>query len=172
MYYIIKYSVLYVVVALLQIMFFGNLDLGLYVVPLVYISFVMLLPMELAPILMLLLGLVMGVSMDLLMATAGVNTIVSLFTAYFRRRIIELSIGKAVFSDGGIPTIRRCGLGKMLRYVSFFTLLHCSLFITIETLSFAFLDVMLLQIFVSSLFTIVVVLLISMVFEHKSLLRI
>lgn len=172
MYYIVKYSVLYIIVSLLQIMFFSNLDLGFYLVPLIYISFVVLLPMELASIWVLLLGLIMGISMDFLMVTAGVNTIVSLFTAYFRRRIIELSFGKAILSDGGIPSIDRCGFIKMMRYVSFFTLLHCSLFVIVETLSVEFISVMLLQIFVSSLFTIVAVLLISMAFERKSLLRI
>ena len=75
MYRTLQYAILFVVLVLLQVFLFSRIGISIYVHPLVYIAFILLLPIEIAPLSGLLLGLLMGVTMDLFMATAGVNTI-------------------------------------------------------------------------------------------------
>ena len=171
MYYGLKYGLLFIVVLLLQVLLFNNLDLNIYISPFVYIAFVILLPMELASIYVLMLGLIMGVSMDVSMLTAGINTIASLFTAYFRPIILELTVGKELFKDGGVPSIQRLGFFKMLRYVLFFCLIHFTIFFSLETLSVEYLYLTVLQIVFSSLISVILVLSVSLAFQHKPLLR-
>ena len=70
MYRTLQYAILFVVLVLLQVFLFSRIGISIYVHPLVYIAFILLLPIEIAPLSGLLLGLLMGVTMDLFMATA------------------------------------------------------------------------------------------------------
>ncbi len=171
MYYGIKFGALFIVVLLLQVLLFNNLDLNIYISPFVYIAFVMLLPMEMASIYVLLLGLVMGVVMDVSMLTMGVNTMASLFTAYFRAFILDISIGKELVRDGGVPSMQRLGIVRMLRYSILFCLLHCIIFFSLETLSVEFVYITILQIILTSIVSVLLVFFVSIAFQHKPILR-
>ena len=171
MYYGIRYGVLFLVVLLLQVLLFNNLDLSMYISPVVYIAFVILLPIELASIYVLLLGLVMGAIIDVSMLTVGINTIASLFTAFFRQFILLNTIGKELYRDGGVPSIQRLGFVRLFKYISCFCLVHCIIFFSLETLSIDHALLTLLQIIFSSLFSAVLVFFISLAFQHKPILR-
>ena len=60
MYRFLEYTLLFVIVVLLQIFLFNNLNLSVYVNPLVYIAFVVMLPMEINRAALLLLGFLLG----------------------------------------------------------------------------------------------------------------
>lgn len=171
MYYAVKYGLLLLVITLLQVLLFNNLDFNIYITPFVYLSFVLLLPMGLPSIYVLLLGLAMGLAMDLSMGMIGINTIASLFTAYSRPFILEISVGKELFKDGGVPSIQRLGVGRMFRYILFFCFIHSTIFFLLETLSFEYLYLTILQIIFSSLTTVVLVFFVSLAFQHKPILR-
>lgn len=171
MYYGLKYGLLFIVVLSLQVLLFNNLDLNIYISPFVYVAFVILLPMELASIYVLILGLIMGVAMDLSMLTMGINTIASLFTAYSRSFILERTIGKEMFRDGGIPSIQRLGIVKMVKYILFFCLIHYIIFFSLETLSVEYVYLTVLQIVFSTLVSVVLVLFVSLAFQNKPILR-
>ena len=71
----LDYLLLFLVVVVLQVFLFDNLDTGLYLHPMIYMAFILLLPVETVPILVLLLGLATGVTVDLLTGAAGLNTL-------------------------------------------------------------------------------------------------
>ncbi|HBX90150.1 MAG TPA: rod shape-determining protein MreD, partial [Alistipes sp.] len=73
MYRTYPYAILFVTTALLQVFLFDNLSLSLYFDPLVYLSFIVLLPLDIAPVVLLGAGLATGVGMDMAMGTAGIN---------------------------------------------------------------------------------------------------
>jgi hypothetical protein len=127
-----KYILLFIVLALLQVFLLGNLNLGVWVNPLVYVAFVVLLPMETRPLWVLLTGLMMGVAMDFLLATAGLNTIAILVTAFVRRPVMMLMLGKETVGDGGTPCSARLGAGKFMRYCAALVLVHCTAFFFFE----------------------------------------
>ena len=74
----LPYLALFAVVVLLQVFLFDNLSISIYLNPLVYVAFIALLPLDTPPIVLLLSGLATGVTMDLAMGAAGVNTIATL----------------------------------------------------------------------------------------------
>lgn len=153
MYRILEYAFFFAILLLLQVFLFNNLDLGVYIHPLVYVAFILLLPMELAPIWVLMLGLTMGAAADMATGTPGLNTIATLFTAYARRWAMMLMIGKEGVGDGGIPCSSRIGSGKFLRYATLVVFLHCLVFFVFEALTFRFLHLILLKIFLSTAVT-------------------
>ena len=78
MYRTVPYIVLFVILALLQIFLFDNLSISIYLCPLVYIGFIILLPIDAPPVAVLFLALSMSVAMDWAMGAAGINTVATL----------------------------------------------------------------------------------------------
>ena len=148
MYRTLEYTILFVVMALLQVFLFSRIGVSVYIHPLAYVAFIILLPMEIAPLLLLTLGLLMGVTMDVFMGTAGINTIATL---------LNLLAGKDEVKDGGIPNVNRLGIKKFIKYASFMVLLHSTVFFIFETLSLHFFYLTLLRILLSSAVTLLLV---------------
>ena len=84
MYRLLEYGILFFVMVILQVFLFSRIGISIYVNPLVYIAFLILLPMEIAGALLLVLGMVLGMTVDFFMGTAGINTIATLFAAFCR----------------------------------------------------------------------------------------
>jgi inner membrane protein involved in colicin E2 resistance len=153
MYRTLEYTILFVVMALLQVFLFSRIGVSVYIHPLAYVAFIILLPMEIAPLLLLTLGLLMGVTMG----TAGINTIATLFVAFCRPTLLNLLAGKDEVKDGGIPNVNRLGIKKFIKYASFMVLLHSTVFFIFETLSLHFFYLTLLRILLSSAVTLLLV---------------
>ncbi|MEG1621873.1 MAG: rod shape-determining protein MreD [Alistipes sp.] len=166
-----SYLVLFAVSVLFQIFLFNNLFISVYMSPLVYITFLVLLPIETPAVVLLLAGLLMGVVMDWTMGIAGLNTAVALFSAFSRRAVLNLSCGKESVREGGIPSEQRLRGGVFLRYVIFFVVLNHATFFLLEALSFAQFGAVLLRLLISSVVTVVFIVLASRLFVSKRLLR-
>ena len=161
------YILLFAIVALLQTFFFNHLTLWSCFAPMVYITFVMMLPLNTPSILTLLSGLAMGVTMDLTMGTAGLNTISTLAVAYFRRPILDLILGSEIVRDGGIPTLLRMGQRQFVQYLIIVVVLHSVIFFGMEAFTTAYLWYQLLRLVVSASASILFVWLIMMLFTPK-----
>ncbi|MBE5033901.1 rod shape-determining protein MreD [Gallalistipes aquisgranensis] len=153
MYRFLEYTLLFVIVVLLQIFLFNNLNLSVYVNPLVYIAFVVMLPMEINRAALLLLGFLLGGVMDMIMGTAGINTIATLATAFLRPSVLTLTAGKEDVMGGGVPCIGRLGRKKYLRYLLVLILLQCFIFFTFESLTWSYYYLTLVRIVLSTLVT-------------------
>ena len=111
MYRTVPYIVLFLILALLQIFLFDNLSISIYLCPLVYIGFIVLLPIDAPPVAVLFLALSMSVAMDWAMGAAGINTIATLPVAMLRRPLLQSVCGKDGIREGGIPSSIRLGQG-------------------------------------------------------------
>lgn len=157
MYRVLEYAVFFVTLLLLQGFLFNNLNLSVFINPLVYAAFIILLPMELAPIWVLLLGLTMGAATDMMTGAAGLNTIATLFTAYSRRWTMMLMIGKETVGDGGIPYSARIGTGKFIRYATVAMLLHCLIYFAFEALTLRYFHLTLVKTILSTAVTVTLI---------------
>ena len=131
----IPYLLLFLIVSLLQIYLFNNLAIGSWFSPLVYLAFLVLLPLETPPIVMLLLGLVTGMCMDATMGIAGINTLATLPVAFLRPKLIHALSAREDLRDDGVPSPARMGKPLFWSYVVVMILIHHSLFFTLEALS-------------------------------------
>ncbi len=131
------YAVLFAAAVLLQVFLFDNLGLSIYVTPLVYPVFIMLLPMSTSAGRMLFWGLLLGVTVDFLSGTAGLNTIATLAAAFMRGGLLDLVAGRGARADGGIPWVRTMGRKKYLTYASVMLLVQCGIYFSFEAGGFA-----------------------------------
>ncbi|MFI3319665.1 MAG: rod shape-determining protein MreD [Rikenellaceae bacterium] len=137
MHKILTYAGLFVVVVLLQILLFNNLGLSVMLSPLVYIVFILLLPLESTRLLLLAMGLLIGLVMDFGSGQAGINTIASMFIAFARPYILSAAVNKEVLSGAGIPSDIRLGGAGYWKYLITFVVLFNLVYFAFETLSLA-----------------------------------
>lgn len=139
------------VVLFVQLFVLNNLSITPLVAPMVYIILILLLPLEYSQWKMLAAGLILGVLMDVTMGTAGLNTLVTLPVAFFRRPLLSLFGGfSSISKEEGIPSIKRLGM----RFHSYFigvVVLHSVLFYFAEWLSVDNFGTLLLRILCSTL---------------------
>lgn len=153
----LEYALFFVVVVVLQVFLFDNLNLNVYIYPMIYIAFIILLPMNLPSIVVLLLGLVTGVTMDFFSGASGLHTIATLATAFARPLPLLLFLGKEEVKEGGVPLPVKIGTGQFFRYSSVLVVFHCLVFFGFETLTFKYFYLTLLRIILSSALTILLV---------------
>ncbi len=157
---------------LFQVFLFDNLSISTCCEPLVYVAFIALLPLDAPPAVMLLAGLVMGVSMDALMGAVGLNTIATLFAAFVRGVVVKLFCKRDELRESGVPCAAWLGGRVFLKYLITLILLHHALFFALEALSWAHLWHTVLRIVASSAVSVVFTWLIARVFTAQITRRI
>lgn len=162
--YVGLYILLFLTAVALQLFAFDSANLGPYVNPLVYIAFVLLLPMNAPAIAVLFSGFALGVLMDVSTGTGGVHTIATLFTSYIRLPLLNVLVGKEYVLEGGIPSPNSLGNGKFMRYASIFVFAQCLVFFTFEAMNWRYFHLLLFKIAISGAITVLFVWLLSMLF--------
>jgi hypothetical protein len=155
------------VVLFVQVFVLNNLSITPLVAPMVYIVLILMLPLEYSQWKMLLSGLALGVLMDVTMGTAGLNTLVTLPIAFFRRPMLSLFGGfSSISKEEGVPSVKRLGM----RFHSYFVgvvVLHSVMFYLVEWLSFDNLGMLLLRIVCSTLCSLVLDYIILTLFQKR-----
>lgn len=159
---VIEYTWFFIVVTVLQVFLFSNLNLGIYVHPLVYVAFILLLPMKAAPVAVLLLGLVSGLVIDVSTGGGGLNTIATVFTSFCRPYLLPFIVGRDEVRDGGIPLPGRIGYGRFFRYAGILVFLHCLVFFSLESLSVRYFYLTFIRIAASSAVSVLLIFFIQM----------
>ena len=161
------YIMLTLVVLFVQVFVLNNLSISPLVAPMVYIVILLMMPIEFSQWKMLGAGLLLGVLMDLTMGTAGLNTLVTLPIAFFRRPLLYALTGLSPMSkEEGIPTIKRLGV-RFHRYFAIVIVLHSLLFYFAEWLSFDNFGTLLLRILCSTLCSLLLDYIIIMLFMKR-----
>ena len=161
------YIMLTVVVLFVQVFVLNNLSISPLIAPMVYVVLLLLMPIESPSWKMLLIGLLLGVAMDVTMGTAGLNTIVTLPIAMLRRPLLYAFAGLSPMSkEEGIPTIKRLGV-RFHRYFIIMVVLHSVLFYLVEWLSFDNFGTLLLRIICSTLTSLLLDYIIVMLFMKR-----
>lgn len=172
MYRTLPFLLLFAATVLLQIFLFDNLAVSVYFNPLVYIAFVLLLPLDAPHVVLLGAGLALGATMDCTMGAAGLNTLATLPVAFFRPWLVGMCYNREEAREGGVPSPERFGAGKFVRYLVLGVLLHHLLFFAFEALSWEHLPHTLLRIALSGTVSTAFVWLIARLFTAKFPVRV
>lgn len=149
------YTVLTLVVLFVQVFVLNNLSISPLVAPMVYIILILLMPIESSQWKMLSVGLLLGILMDITMGTPGLNTMVTLPIAFFRRPLLFALGGlSSISKEEGIPSIKRLGM-RFHRYFILMIILHSVFFYFVEWLSFDNFGTLVLRIIFSTLCSLV-----------------
>ncbi|MBL4668206.1 MAG: rod shape-determining protein MreD [Flavobacteriales bacterium] len=88
---VIKYGASFILLVLFQGLILNNVEFGGYVVPFLYVFFILSLPFETPNWIVLLLGFALGVAIDSFTSTLGMHTSATVFMAFCRAYLLKTS---------------------------------------------------------------------------------
>jgi len=126
---------LFILLILLQIMLFDKIHIFGYATPLLYIYFIIKLPGNLNRNRVLLMSAVLGLCIDMLNATLGMNMLACVSIGFFRIFFLNWMAPRDLFEDY-TPSFLSFGMWPFLRYALIMTFVHHIILFTSEALSF------------------------------------
>jgi len=132
-----RYFLQFLVLVLLQVFILNNVQLGGFINPYIYILFIILLPVNTPKWLLLVLGFVLGLSIDLFAHTPGMNSSASVFLAFIRPYILEIVAPREGYEKDSSPRIKIYGFTWFLRYAFIMVLAHHFVLFYIEVFRFS-----------------------------------
>ena len=131
----LSYIGLFVVVLLLQVYLFDNISLGIYFHPLVYVAFIILLPLKFNHGGVVVLSALMGLIMDLLTGMAGLNVLALTTAGFVRPMLVKFICGYGGVLSEPIPMINRVAPKRLLLYIVAMVAVHSGVYFLLESLS-------------------------------------
>jgi hypothetical protein len=166
---ILTYAGAFILLVVLQIFLIDNISLGIYFHPLIYVAFIIILPLDMRPVWVVLLSALLGLTMDMATGMCGLNVIAATATGFARSAIIGFSSGLNTGIDDTIPAIYRLPQKNLMTYMVSMILLHSAIYFLVEALSMAHLFHTLLRIVVSDVVAVVIIWYIVKLFVEKIL---
>jgi rod shape-determining protein MreD len=113
-----------VVVILFQVLVFDNVMINGYMIPYVYILFILLMPFETPRWIQLLLGFALGLAIDLFSGILGMHTAASVLVAFIRPYLLELLAPRDGYEPETFPRIHYYGFFWFLKYTLLIVVIH------------------------------------------------
>ena len=148
-----------IILVLIQVLVLNNIQVSGYIVPYVYVLFIMLLPFETPKWLLLLSAFALGISVDMFMQTHGMHAAASVFMAFLRPYILEMSSPRDGYESGTKPRLFYLGFQWFFRYTAILVFAHHFLLFYIEVFRFSDFFSTLLRVLLSSLFSVILIML-------------
>src|SRR5665647_630393 len=105
---LLKYSVIFIVSVLLQVLLFNNILIFRVIAPFFYILFIILLPFYTPRALLLFLSFALGLTVDIFTNTPGVHASACLLTGFLRPGILQLITSRETLESVNAPRVESC----------------------------------------------------------------
>ena len=136
-----------------QVLIFSNIKFSPFINPYVYPLFILLLPFETPRWLLMILGLVTGLTLDMFLGSLGYHAAACVLLAYLRPALISIITPKGAEFELE-PNIHLQGATWFLIYCGLATLLHHTCYFLIESGNFYNPFISLFRILLSTLFSV------------------
>jgi len=153
---ILKYGSLLILLPLLQIGVFYNIDLLGYINPLVYIIFVFVFPIKKDKTLLLVSSFLLGIFIDFLTNDGGIHAFSLVFIAFIRLFFLRILTGKSE-NDIEELDIKEIQFSTLFIWIAVLTLLHHLLIFVLEPFSFSHFGNILQKTLLTATFSIVLI---------------
>jgi hypothetical protein len=124
MYIVARNIVRFLVVILFQVLVLDNVMISGYMIPYIYILFILLMPFETPKWMQLLSGFILGLSIDLINNTAGMHTAATVLIAFIRPYLLDLLAPRDGYEPETFPRIHYYGLLWFLKYTAIIVVIH------------------------------------------------
>jgi len=130
----INLIILFILLVFLQVWLFDNIHLFGIATPLLYIYFLIKIPIRTNRNVIILLSALLGFIIDIFGSTLGLNMLVMVICGFLRYYLIRLFAPRDI-PDDSIPSFYTFGKYLFLRYAGTITLIQIFLLFSIESLS-------------------------------------
>ena len=127
---VVKYSLLFVFLILLQVLILNNLHMSVLLNPYVYVLFILILPFDTPGWLVLSLAFVTGIVLDAFANTIGMHTAALVFMAFVRKYLMRIMAPRDGYEQNKTPHYGEMGLVWFIIYAGILIFVHhLSLFV-------------------------------------------
>jgi rod shape-determining protein MreD len=162
-----RFSLIFVLLILLQVLVFNNIRFSGYINPYVYIMFILLLPVEIPSWLLLLISFGMGLLMDVFCSSPGMHASATVLAGFIRPYTLRIVSPRDGYEPGAEPSMFIYGFRWFLIYTSIIILVHHTALFYLEVFRFTGFFRTLLRVLLSSLFSITFILLLEYIRKRK-----
>lgn len=157
----------FMLLIILQVMLLNRIDLFGVATPVLYIYFLLKLPVGRNQFYVIISGFLMGLIIDVFLNTPGMNAAATTIVAAFRRPIINLFFSRVEYDEFVLGMYTAAG--AFIRFTILTVLLHLTLLFFIESFTLFNLVNTLLRIVTSSLVSVVLILALdSLMYKKKT----
>jgi rod shape-determining protein MreD len=149
----------FVVLVLLQVLVLNNIQISGFIIPYIYVLFILLLPFETPGWLLLLGGFALGLSIDMFANTLGMHTAATVFMAFLRPYVLRMIAPRDDYETGSYPRIYYYGFEWFLKYTLILVFAHHFILFYIEVFRFSEFFSTLLRVLLSSLLSVILIIL-------------
>ena len=156
----------FVLLVILQALVLNHVHFGRFATPLFYIYFILKFNSDTNTKSLILWGFSLGICIDILSNTPGLNAAATVFTAFCRPKLLHV-LSTRDPDDKFEPGIRIMGLAAFSRYALAVIFLHSAALNIIDAFSFVNFNILILKILSDALMTLVCVLCIDSVRRER-----
>ena len=143
----------FIVLILAQILIFNNIQFSGYLVPYIYVLFILLMPFETPKWMLLVSALLLGLSIDIFSDTLGMHSIATVFMAFLRPYVLNIIAPREGYEPGTFPRVSYYGLAWFIRYASILILAHHFVLFYIEIFRFGNFFITFFRVVLSTIFS-------------------
>jgi rod shape-determining protein MreD len=158
---VLKYGLIFVILLLLQVLLFNNIQFSGYINPYVYVMFILLLPVEMPSWLLLLVSFATGAIVDVFSGSPGMHSSATVLAGFVRPGVLRVISVRDDYEPGAGPSMHTYGLRWFLIYTSVIVLVHHTALFYLEVFRFGDFFRTLLRVMLSSFFTILFILILE-----------
>ncbi len=144
---------------ILQVLLFNNIQIAGVINPFLYIYLIIALPIHINRISLILAGFILGLVVDVFSNTWGIHAMATTLIAFLRPYVLNLFFTQEEM-DRVMPRFRLMG-GNYINYIVSLVFIHHLVLFFLEAFSFSCFWLVLLKVFVSSLITILLILMLE-----------
>lgn len=122
----------FITLVLVQALILNNIEFSGYINPFLYVLFILMLPFETPKWLVLVLGFIIGITIDAFTDTMGMHTSACVFTAFCRPYILNIVSPRDGYDSKMKPTMQQFGWVWFLTYAGILVFIHHSVLFYLE----------------------------------------
>ncbi|WP_303318530.1 rod shape-determining protein MreD [Flavivirga abyssicola] len=159
-------SVRFIVLVLIQVLIFNNINFWGYINPYPYILFIAFFPVKSNRVMIILSGFLLGLIVDMFLDSGGIHAAACVFIAYVRPVILKFSFG-TMYEHHNMK-FGAVEFGSKMTYITLLVGLHHIILFSLEIFSLPKIILVLQKTLFSGIFTILLSTIITIIFSRKS----
>lgn len=159
-------TIWFILLVLMQVLIFNNINLFGYTNPYIYIAYIFFYPVKKEKGTFLVLSFLLGLCIDFFSDTGGINAASTLFIAFIRLSVLSSILNKNDY-DYQLFNIRSISFGKAITFISVLTFTHHLLLFTLDFFSLKDIGSILSKTLTTSLISIILIIVGIILFTKK-----
>jgi rod shape-determining protein MreD len=158
---ILRFGLIFIILILLQVLLFNNVQFSGYINPYVYILFILLLPVEIPSWILLFLSFGTGIIVDLFTGSVGMHSSATVLAGFVRPYILRIVSPRDGYEPRSEPSMLGYGFRWFFIYTVLVVLVHHTALFYLEVFRFADFFRTMLRVLLSSIFSVTFIVLIE-----------